>query len=118
MFDYRLVYQVLDDIHRIEPITCIIEGGTLGADRFARHWAKAREVMNEPCPVQAVNGRWPAAGPRHNARMLREKKPDRAVAFIADIPTRAMADMVRRCILAKLPLLQIGGAGIDRPRAS
>lgn len=108
MTDYHLVFEVLDGIHKVTPITALIEGGALGADRFGRHWAESRGVPNDRCPVDpAKDGAWPAAGPRRNSRMLREKRPDRGVAFIAVPPTPGTADMVKKMKRASIPVMEI-----------
>jgi hypothetical protein len=107
--DYWTVFEVLDGIHKAEPVGCIIEGGALGVDRFARRWAHERGVPHDPCPVDhTLDGPWPAAGPRRNARMLREKQPDRCVAFVASPETSGTADMVRRARRAGLRMMIIG----------
>ena len=49
--DYWTVFEVLDGEHRANPITCLIEGGALGVDRFARAWAVKNGVPTDPCPV-------------------------------------------------------------------
>lgn len=106
--DYWVVFEVLDGEHKTVPITCIIEGGALGVDRFSRRWAEARGIENDPCPVDhTLDGPWPAAGPRRNRRMLREKRPERCVAFIATPPTRGTADMVRQARMAGIPVREI-----------
>lgn len=106
--DYCTVFEVLDGEHKAAPITCLIEGGAPGVDRFARRWAADRGVPNDPCPVDpALDGPWPAAGPRRNRRMLREKRPDRCLAFIANPPTSGTADMVRQARRAGIPVREI-----------
>jgi hypothetical protein len=70
----------------------------------------------EPYPVDhAIDGPWPAAGPRRNARMLGDGAPDRGLAFgplykparsvlVRGIPfpTTGTGDMVRRMLRAGL----------------
>lgn len=113
--DYYLVHEVLDGIHAVTPITVLIEGGAPGTDRFARRWAEDRGVATDPCPVDhALDGPWPAAGPRRNARMLRKKKPDRGLAFVADPPTRETADMVRKMKRGGLEVREVCGVEVER----
>ena len=108
MTDYRAVFEVLDGIHKATPISCIIEGGAPGADRFGRAWAESRGVAHEPCPVDhALDGKWPGAGPRRNRRMLQQKSPDRVVAFVATPPTPGTTHMISVARRAKLPVLEI-----------
>jgi hypothetical protein len=102
-------FSVLDGVHRRCPITLIIEGGAgsgfgqdaRGADRFAREWAITRRV-----PYQTFHAQWSlhgrAAGPLRNERMLREGRPDAAVAFVGGNGT---LDMVERLMKARIPLL-------------
>lgn len=106
--DYWTVFEVLDGEHAAHTVTCLIDGGALGVDRFARRWAKERGVPVDPCPVDhTLDGPWPAAGPRRNGRMLREKQPDRCIAFIATPPTPGTANMVRQAKRAGVPVREI-----------
>lgn len=105
---YWDVFEVLDGEHKANPITCIIEGGALGIDRFSRTWATFNKVPNDPCPVDnALDGQWPNAGPRRNGRMLREKKPERCIAFVATPPTKGTTDMIRQAKKAGIPVREV-----------
>ena len=42
--DYWTVYEVLNGFHKSRPVTFLFEGGALGADRFARRWARDHDV--------------------------------------------------------------------------
>ena len=53
--DTDLMAFSLGSIHKATPITCIIEGGALGADRFARRWAVDRGVWFETFPADWDN---------------------------------------------------------------
>ncbi len=57
-----------------------------GADHIADSWAIGSMFANKPTLIRfavdhALDGPWPGAGPRRNARMLRDGKPDRGLAF-------------------------------------
>jgi len=106
MADYWTVVQVLDGIHKTTPITCIIEGGALGADRFARRWAADRDIPWEEY-VADWNKYGKGAGPIRNAQMIAGGKPDRVVAFIATPPTPGTANMVTQAKKAGLPVWEI-----------
>ncbi len=74
------MFEVLNGLHKAAPIACIIEGGALGADRFARRWAAEHAVECVTFEADWKSyGR--AAGPLRNARMLHEAKPDVVIAF-------------------------------------
>jgi SLOG family YspA-like protein len=106
MTDYWLVHEVLNGIHKATPITCIIEGGALGADRYAKRWATDRGVFYEEFSADwEKHGK--AAGPMRNAQMIREGNPDRVVAFISQPPSRGTANMVQQAKKAELPVLEI-----------
>lgn len=108
MTDYWLVFEVLDGMHKATPIACIIEGGALGGDRFSRAWAERRGVAHDPCPVDhALDGPWPGAGPRRNWRMLKTKKPDQVVAFVATPPTPGTSHMVNVAKREGVPVREI-----------
>lgn len=65
-----------------------------GADQIASDWAVVNWVPLLEFPVDhRLDGPWPAAGPRRNARMLQESRPDLVIAFPGG---RGTADMVRR----------------------
>lgn len=74
-------HRVATEIEALDP-SLIMHGGALGADACADFWVK-RPNGKFPCLVFRANwsadGR--AAGPIRNARMLREGKPDRGLAF-------------------------------------
>lgn len=103
---------MLDSVLIDGPIL-LVHGDAKGADRAAQDWARdnKQEVKSFPaewdvhadgwCPGEWCQGRryCVAAGPRRNALMLSEMKPDLCVAFV-DKPlaeSRGTADMVRRC---------------------
>ncbi len=82
----------------------------------------------EPYPVDhALDGPWPGAGPRRNARMLAEGRPDRGLAFGAlwrndpgewmrrgaRIRKTGTGDMVHRMLAARLPVRWIATAGAE-----
>jgi hypothetical protein len=85
----------------------LIEGDARGADRLAGALAKARGWQLEVYPADwQRHGR--AAGPRRNARMLRQGHPERVIAFTDDLAgSRSTADMVRRARGAGLPVLVV-----------
>lgn len=59
--------------------TFVIHGAATGADLLAGGWAHAHGVFEEAYPADWSQGK--SAGPRRNARMLAEGKPDRGLAF-------------------------------------
>jgi hypothetical protein len=82
----------------------VIQGGGEGADRAAKDWATHNDVTCETYPADwEHHGR--AAGPRRNAFMLTESKPDLVWAFITKplSESRGTADMVRRAKEAGIP---------------
>ena len=92
--DYRnesKVYDVLKKLHSDRPITHIIQGGSTGADAFAKVWAGLTRGV-QPVTCDAMWRRdGDAAGPIRNAAML-GLKPDLVVAFTGG---RGTANMVR-----------------------
>lgn len=89
------VFQNLNMIHDIEPITEIIEGGANGADRLARDWARAHKI-----PVRTFEAQWATngdkAGPLRNKQMLDEGKPWLVVAFPGGKGTMNMIGQARK----------------------
>jgi len=92
----------------------VIHGGATGADTLAGLNAPLCGAAVEAFPVDhAVDGPWPSAGPRRNARMLRDGKPTHGLAFgplyrdlggkgLATARVTGTGDMVRRMIAANL----------------
>ena len=78
--DRQAVFSFLDRFqHNEGRISCLIEGGTTGADRLAAEWTKHHRVTLDTHPANwEEHGR--AAGPIRNAEMLLEK-PDFVIAF-------------------------------------
>lgn len=101
--DYRTLCEVLDGIHKGTGISCIIEGGALGADRFARMWARVNNVSYETYEADWQHFR-KAAGPMRNIRMLKEGKPDRVVAFPGHKGTTGMVLLARKCYVEVLEI--------------
>jgi hypothetical protein len=94
----------------IPPGLVIIDGGCpTGADQLAHEWATRNGLATERYPVDhALDGPWPAAGPRRNGRMLRESKPDKGVAFPGG---RGTADMVKRMKAAGIKVIELQWQG-------
>lgn len=90
----------------------VIHGGATGADSLANKWAESTRdsggysIKIESHPVSPEDWRklGKKAGPIRNSRMLDEGKPDICVAFPGGDGT---ADMVRKCIKAKVPVRQV-----------
>ena len=100
--DYWLVQEVLNGQHKISPITCLIEGGALGADRFAHRWAIDRGIEVERFVADWRMGA--GAGPIRNRRMLVEGKPDLVIAFPGG---KGTANMVRQARDSGVPVREI-----------
>lgn len=75
--DSFAVWQVLT---AMRPRAAVIHGAASGADAFADGWAKTQgiEVISFPADWKAHPK---AAGPIRNARMLKDGRPDRGLAF-------------------------------------
>ncbi len=86
------LFAALDKLHAKRPITLIIEGGALGADRLGRWWAKSRCV-----PFETEDADWKRYGDRagsiRNSVMITKWKPEGVVAFPGN---RGTADMIRQ----------------------
>lgn len=88
------VVTALDLAHSRKPVTLLVHGNANGADKACGAWADMRGVPVRPCPVDpAIDGPWPAAGPKRNQRMLDAAKPDGAMALPGG---KGTADMCNR----------------------
>jgi hypothetical protein len=92
--DYANAAFLFDDLDRLGvlfPITGIIHGAQTGADTLAGRWARLRRIPETPVPAD-----WDrlgaAAGPERNRRMV-AMRPDLVIAFPGGTGT---ADMMRQ----------------------
>ncbi len=72
--DWRTAFGVLDEIDREHSIDVVIHGACPygGADWIGEWWAIARGRQVERFPIDhAIDGGWPACGPRRSRRMIR-----------------------------------------------
>lgn len=78
--DRELLFERLDQLHAVMPVSVLIDGGARRADELAGQWAEARGVERIRFPTDWKKcGR--SAGPRRNQQMLVEGKPDLVIAF-------------------------------------
>ncbi len=94
-----------------DAITVLVHGAAAGADSMAGCLGAGFGFSVRSYPVDtSVDGPWPAAGPKRNARMLAAELPRirRVLAFTTPGPrcgmTKGTADMVDRCVRAGLPV--------------
>lgn len=97
--DWPALRMLLDAQHEGAPITLLIHGDAVGADRLAGKWARTRRVT-----VKAFPANWErdgkAAGPIRNSAMLLEG-PELVIAFPGG---KGTADMIRKAIKAGVPV--------------
>lgn len=105
--DRDLLFHTLGAIHAATPFTALIHGAAKGADRLAGEWAESASV-----PIAAFPADWKryraGAGPKRNARMLVEGKPELVVAFPGGSGT---ADMIAQAEAAGVTVRRVGVAG-------
>lgn len=104
-FSHRnAVFGALERVRRKRGLATVIHGGASGADELAGEWAEAEgiEVVRFPADWER-EGR--AAGPKRNARMIAEGRPDAVVAFPGG---RGTADCVRRAEAMDIPVWRVG----------
>ena len=97
----------------------VIEGEANGADAIARNEAMARDIVVRRFPVDnAIDGAWPAAGHKRNARMYRDGAPSLAAGFVTgkvgsplSKGSEGMASVIRRA--GKVPLAIYREDGIE-----
>jgi len=90
----------------------IIEGagpgvkGQPSCDELVYRWRERNDIDGARYPVDhALDGPWPAAGPRRNRRMFRESKPDRSIAFPGGPGTTGMVKIMRAAGLGVIQLI-------------
>jgi hypothetical protein len=89
--NWECVRDALDSL----DVETVIEGGARGADTHAWQWAALRGVRSE-----TFQANWTAyglhAGPKRNAQMLTEGKPDLVLAFPGGKGTANMIELARK----------------------
>lgn len=87
--DRDWVFNVLDTVHSMYKVTCVIQGGARGADSLGQRWAEANRI-----PCQQFDADWDthgrAAGFIRNEEMLTKGRPNMVVAFPGGPGTRNM----------------------------
>ncbi len=88
------VHKILTGVRSIYDITEVATGGATGADELSMLWSLAHNI-----PVCTYDANWKLlgnyAGNARNARMLREFKPDFAVAYPGGPGTLDMRERLR-----------------------
>lgn len=117
--DRRKVFDTLDDIRKVLPISCIIHGDAKGADSFGKMYVKYTEgIAEEAYPAKWKDFSHPdsvrktgpygdynvMAGPIRNQQMLDEGKPDLVVAFGGGSGTW---DMIKRAKENQVMVLEV-----------
>lgn len=101
--DRRAAFEALDRVLIKRRVVLVIHGAARGGDTLADEWAQAREI--ERLPFEVTPEEWrrigPSAGPKRNARMLAEGRPDGVVALPGG---RGTEDMVMQSLAAGLPV--------------
>lgn len=89
--DRDFIFETLSRLHTVAPFTLLIEGECPygGVDVMARDWANENKV-----PVMSFVAEFGpdghVLGPKRNAKMLKEGKPDIVVAFPGNRGTNNM----------------------------
>lgn len=94
------LFATLTKLHREIGFTTLIHGGARGADHWAKLWAQQKKVTAVEFKANwyphGRNGELDrGAGPKRNARMISEGKPDLVIAFFGGRGTRDMTDKAR-----------------------
>jgi hypothetical protein len=87
----------------------LIHGAARGADSLAADWAKRNGILDLPFladwyPNGRTGGLDRSAGPRRNARMIAEGRPDRVIAFAGGNGT---SDMCRQARAAGIEVVEV-----------
>jgi len=98
------IYSVLDDFIRGNPcFDCLVQGGALGADYFAKQWAIDRKFFHKEFKAD-----WkklgPKAGPIRNKQMLDVTKPKTVIAFPGG---KGTANMIKQSLSRGIPVIHI-----------
>jgi len=109
----------VDDLTVIHGACSSVVGGVQrSVDMLADFVARGLGYHVDPYPVDhALDGPWPGAGPKRNARMLRDGRLTHGLAFgpLWRVTGRVTGtgDMVRRMLTAGLPVRWVAAPGFD-----
>lgn len=96
--DRGFVYRTLSALHAVTPFSVLIEGECPidegGVDIMARDWANENGVPVLPFPPE-VGPDGHVLGPKRNAQMIREGRPDIVIAFPGGRGTSNMIKQAR-----------------------
>jgi hypothetical protein len=84
---------VMDSIHRAQPLEAVIHGAASGADTLANLWAFSRGVQPVACPALWDYHGKRAGGKRNRAMLL--LRPDLVIAFPGGRGTNDMVNTAR-----------------------
>jgi hypothetical protein len=100
---YNDLHALWSALKALQPVAAVIEGGSPGANRLAREWARCYEIKFKTYEAMwGVHGN--AAGPLRNQRMIDEGKPD---VVLAAPGGKGTADLVRRARAAGIEVIEI-----------
>src|SRR5262247_1613469 len=107
--DQHVLYEVLDSYEAVAQRTrrrmVVVQSGWLGADGMAREWARLNgiECISEQAHF-GLEGR--AGGVRRNRMIIDHHRPEACIAVSGG---RGIADLVARCLMARIPVLWLEG---------
>jgi hypothetical protein len=93
----HMVDVVLDRLHKMMPVTCVVHGGARGADYLCDAWAKRNSVtVKEYSVTKEDYERFGKAAPLiRNSKMLDNENPDLVIVFQGNNGT---ADMLGKAV--------------------
>lgn len=101
--DRSYVWGALSAVAALHGVACVIHGAQRGADSLGGEWARYRGVEEIAEPAD-WKGYGKMAGPRRNAKMLRDHAPDLVLAFPGG---RGTADMVAKAMGADVRVVEL-----------
>lgn len=112
--DRARVFEVLDALHALRPISHVVTGGARGADMLATAWAGSKMTADNIANGTRIPGfsycraNWRelgrSAGPIRNAHMLTAFEPELVVAFPGGPGTK---DMIRQAKKAGVKVIEV-----------
>ena len=100
----RYLDSIMDDEGYTADMITVIHGGCKGADHHAGMEAKGRGISVVEYPANWVKHGL-CAGPVRNQQMIDDGKPDRVIAFHADLnSSKGTKDMVARAKFHDIPV--------------
>lgn len=83
--DRKIIFRSLSKLHKLEPISLLVQGWARGVDQLGHQWAVEHGVPSTGQKYRITPADWNrygnGAGPLRNRRMFDDTRPDMVIGF-------------------------------------